>query len=228
MSNQIYDELISVADEHTSDVLELCGAVWDLILSKPETEQKSCFEVFLKEIDLLELDIEDINKFFFALQKENLSQGNMQADQLGQRILANLIKKNVTEEEFYADLWNRLMDDVLSGGRESQVMLLTRFWMDQRIPYYQLPEGCTMGNDEYRAAMDKIEPQVKKATFIIHAGLSQKTQKASLLMDVAEEIEDRDARAVFWAVMLDREAIRQSRGRPKTPETPETKEADGA
>lgn len=129
---------------------------------------------------------------------------------LGHRILSNLIKKNVTEAEFYDDLWNRLQDDILSADRESKNVLLVRFWVDPRTPYYQLDKGCTMDNDEFGAAVEAIDAHIKKALFIIHAGLPQKTQKASLLMDLAEEIKNPRERAVFWAVAMEQEVICQS------------------
>ena len=128
---------------------------------------------------------------------------------LGNRTLSNLIKKNVTEAEFYDDLWNRRQDDILSADREFKNVLLVRFWVDPRTPYYQLDEGCTMNNDEFSAAVKDINAYIEKAHFIICAGLPQKTQKASLLMKLAEEIKDPRERAVFWALVMEQDGIWQ-------------------
>lgn len=225
MSKLICDELKRTLNENNSNVIVACDAVLGLILSKCEEEQKTYFETFLKELSVSDIETDDFEEFFSLVQDGNILPKQNEVDQLGARIIGNLIKKNVSEREFYNDLWNRLMDDILSEDRESKTILLVRFWLDPRTPYYQLSESCIMDNDEYHLILNTIETQLKKARFIIHAGLPQKTQKASLLMDLADEIEDYRTRAVFWTVALDQEALLQLQTRKgRSVESVEAKE----
>lgn len=87
---------------------------------------------------------------------------------------------------------------------------LQTLWMDNRIPYYQLDEGCIMGNDQYRKIIDTIRPSLKKGTFILNANLKYKTERASLLLNIAKELGSEEEQIVFWAFLIDklREKVR--------------------
>ena len=68
-----------------------------------------------------------------------------------------------------------------------------------------------MDNDEYRERIQKLAPELKKASFIIYSGLQQKTQRASLLMSLADKIEDDRQRAVFWSCVISKITEREAR-----------------
>ena len=68
-----------------------------------------------------------------------------------------------------------------------------------------------MDNDEYRERIQKLAPELKKASFIIYSGLQQKTQRASLLMALADKIEDDRQRVVFWSCVISKITNQEAR-----------------
>ena len=69
---------------------------------------------------------------------------------------------------------DKLNDQDLFPDADDRTALLFSLWLDRRIPYYQLGESCSMDNDEYRERIQKLAPELKKASFIIYSGLQQK------------------------------------------------------
>ena len=59
-----------------------------------------------------------------------------------------------------------------------------------------------MENDEFERINSELSEAIKKARFIVYVGIQQRTQRASLLMDLAEEIQDPRQRSVFWSVVF--------------------------
>ncbi len=209
MPASIYNELNAIIEENLSSVVDVCGKLLEWIESRPEYTQLAYFECFLKEFDIVDLDIEDYDSFLSEIAQENADNGENNVRQLGYNVIRNLVKKNVPESEFYKELWRILHDETLIASEESKVFLFSQFWLDVRTPYFQLENGCTMDNEEFTKTIADMKNQLNKAYYILYAELPEKTQRTSLLMQVADEIPSERARAVFWAVVMDREAFRQ-------------------
>ena len=85
-----------------------------------------------------------------------------------------------------------------------QAIFLQCLWLDNRIPYYQLGEGRHIGNnEEFKRIYKEIEPSLNKGRYIINAKLQYKTQRASLLMEIADSLDTDEQRMVFWASIID-------------------------
>ena len=85
---------------------------------------------------------------------------------------------------------------------DEQIYFLFCLCKSNLIPYFQLDDGISMENDEYRDRLKKMSVLLKKADYIMYAPLEQKTQRASLLMDLAQQITDQRDKTVFWAYTL--------------------------
>lgn len=193
------EELLEVAKAHNDTLWNTCAEIWNYILSQRQDMQENYFSTFLSQIYLEDIDITDRQQFF---SEEVLSHISDDIDQLGNRIVENLIHQKMAEETFYKNLWEKICDNALLPDRTTQTAFLARLWLDRRIPYYQVEEGCTMENDEFIRISKKIWPILRKAYFILSIPIPQKTQRASLLMELSNEIEDSRDRAVFWASII--------------------------
>lgn len=96
------------------------------------------------------------------------------------------------------------MDEVLVSDDCQKACLLLYMWLDPRIPYFQLGPGVSMDDDTYRACVQELELPYKKMLFAMYAGYPQKTQKASVLLKIADEIPDKNNRIVFWSLTISR------------------------
>ncbi len=208
MENIIYDNLISAIQDNRESLWSACSAVWSLILDKDEEERERYFTFFLRDVDLFDMNIEDESQ-----EKLNeLQDSFLKVKDLERRIIKSLISKNPTEENFYRHLWEKINDSLLFPNPTSQISFLACLWSDIRIPYFQLEEGLLMDNERYQAILEELSPYIKKVNFILSTDLKQRTQRASLLMKIAEEINDKENVTVFWAYILSRVTFNINRG----------------
>ena len=207
MENIMYDDLISAIQDNRGNLWSACSAVWSLILDKDEEERERYFTFFLRDIDLYDMDIDDESHE----KLEELQNGFLKVKDLEKRIIKSLVSKNPTEESFYRQLWEKINDSLLFPNPVSQISFLSCLWSDTRIPYFQLEEGLFMDNERYQAILEELSPYIKKANFIVSTDLQQRTQRASLLMKIAEEIKDKEKVTVFWAYILSRVTFRIDR-----------------
>ena len=203
------ETLTRIIQNNPEDLWLLSKDVLKFIYSQDREAQLSVFSLFLKDLDITDFDFPDMNDHF------NLSDINYQyfrdISRTEKRILQNLINANVSEDEFYEKLWNKLNDSDLFPNFEDKTALLLSLWLDTRIPYYQLGDSCSMENDEFKSTIDLLSPQIKKARFIVYSGKEQKTQRTSLLMDVADTITEYKEKVVFWSYIISMIAKIESR-----------------
>lgn len=193
--------LLECVNAHKETAWDACEAVWELIRKQAPEEGQAYFSTFLAQIYIEDMCVsrEEMDTF---LSDDVLVRTVEKIDALGDRILDNLVRQKLPEAEFYASLWNKICDTTLLPGLSEQVAFLVWLWVDIRIPYYQIGEGCTMANEEFVQIRDALWPTLKKAFYILIVPLDQKTQRASLLMELADGLEDERERAVFWAYVI--------------------------
>lgn len=191
--------LLECINAHMDDAWSVCTAVWDFILSQSEEDRQSYFSLFLSQIYVEELDFEDASEFLSNDVRDKISED---IHRLVNRVVENLVRQRLPEDVFYQSLWNKICDPALLPDKMAQISFLARLWLDTRIPYYQVGDGCTMEDDEFYRIQDEIWPIIKKAYFILSIPIKQKTQRASLIMNLAAELKDDRERAVFWAGVM--------------------------
>lgn len=165
-------------------------------------EQLEYLRLFLEQVEISDLT-ENVTEDFLDIPNppgENLKD----LFKLENRVISNLIQENVTAEQFYQELYEKLTDSSLIPSAEVRVIFLHILWRDRRIPYFQLEKGVEMDSEQYQQIIDKIRPSLDKGNYILNTQLRYKTQRSSLLMDVANKLENDTDRVVFWAVLLDR------------------------
>lgn len=139
--------------------------------------------------------------------------------------VASLVQQHADKEVFYDVLWTMFTDDnFLSTDEDKKAFLLT-LWLDSRIPYFKIGEGIEMDEEEYSQRRIKLADVLSKATFITSLKMNQKTQKASLLAEEADLLQDERDKAVYWSIVMS--AIEaQAESRTVQRMTVDTKEKD--
>lgn len=192
-TEEIISEYSQLLSEPSENYEAICRAIWGFIMSREEEEREQYFTVLLSKIDLSTI-VEETELFEdLPLQQNN---------GLIQNIIGNLAKQNMSEESFYHKLWEKIQDNILFPDEDEQIYFLFCLCKSNLIPYFQLDDGISMENDEYRDRLKKMSVLLKKADYIMYAPLEQKTQRASLLMDLAQQITDQRDKTVFWAYTL--------------------------
>ena len=195
------DELLKTVQAHHDTIWNTCTEVWNYISAQKSECREKYFCVFLSQVNLEDIENIDIDHYF---TKEAISLISNDIFQLENRIMENLIQQKMTEDEFYQNLWGKICDSTLLPNKKAQTAFLACLWLDFRIPYYQVGQGCRMESEEFVRLRDQILPAIKKANFILSIPMEQKTQRASLLMELADGIKDERERTVFWAFVISR------------------------
>lgn len=202
MMDEIVNELKTTLCKSPTRLYSVCQEFLQLMDEKEKPQQVLYFKAFLTEISVRDMG-EELPENFLGL--DMIPQKDRQELlQLKNRMIFNLIQARVDEDVFYSTLWEKMMDPALISNIESRAAFLQYLWIDNRIPYYKLGEGCSMDNESYQAIVKRIQPSLNKAYFILNADLEYKTQRASLLLDVAGTLKDSQEQIVFWGVLIAR------------------------
>lgn len=81
---------------------------------------------------------------------------------LENRLVPNLTQSRVFVEEFYRSLWEKINDSTLITDSYGRAAFLFFLRIDSRIPYFELDEGCVMGDGQYKELVDKRQPVIAK------------------------------------------------------------------
>ena len=189
-----------------ASLTEVCLEVVEKINEAKENSetQLTIFKTFLTLFDIgdFSLDAKNTPEIFAA--KGETEQDIDVIIGVANNVISNLVERKVTEDDFYINLLNRLLDHGFLQNELRQAIFLQCVWLDNRIPYYQLGEGRHIGNnEEFKRIYKEIEPSLSKGRYIINAKLQYKTQRASLLMEIADSLDTDEQRMVFWASIID-------------------------
>lgn len=200
--DNLKNELLEVISGLPKNLESICTQILDFIGGQEKESQPEWLKAFLTEIMLSDIDIDNAEEF---LEMEVPNEKAEYVIEMEQRVVSNMVKQRVTVEAFYQALWDKLTDDTLLAEKESKSIFLQYLWLDTRIPYYQLGKGIVLGNEKYREIRGRIQPQIRKGRFILDANLQYKTERSSLLMELAATLGDETERVVFWADLLARQ-----------------------
>ncbi len=75
-------------------------------------------------------------------------------------------------------------------------------WMDNRIPYFELPETLRVGREEYGQIVDKLLKKEQQARFILASDFKQWSEVSYLLLELLDEVEDKKEKAVLLSYIF--------------------------
>lgn len=115
-----------------------------------------------------------------------------------------LARKNDAEDIFYKNLYKTVFCSELFPQDDSvyTILLVILSKLISVIPYYYLDRLLQMENDTYQAIIKRINPQIDKTLHIMNRHLESRTEEASALYDIAESINDKNDRIVYWSAVL--------------------------
>ena len=113
-----------------------------------------------------------------------------------------LMKRHLEETEFYRELWEKVIaGNIMLDKKAEKEYALYRIAKNRRIPYYHLPEGLKMTNEEFDDHVKSLNKQVKQVKFIMRSPFQQKTERMSLINEILKSAQDDKQRAVLLAVV---------------------------
>jgi hypothetical protein len=189
-------------EEHKHSLYEICKASMECILENSETAQQG-FQFFLTQARMPQFSLDEIPEELFDVAENEIDRPTQKRlRDMENQVVKGLILQDVPEDKFYDEIWTRLNDTILISDIYQKSFLLRQMWLDPRIPYFHLGLGISMDDKIYHEYVKRVEIPYKKMRFALHADYSQRTQKASILMQIADDIPDKEERIVFWSLVL--------------------------
>lgn len=199
MNESIISEIREVVGDKKS-AQEICNEIVALFEKKGIEDGFAYFKVALLEMSFYDW-VEDVSAEFLEIDfAKNNRAGELM--RLVNNLISNQIEKRVTEETFYAELWKRLWDDIVLPTHGDRMIFFQILWLDTRIPYFQIDKGLILSEDDFQKVVERIRPALQKGEFILNANVKYKSQRGSLLLEVADSLNEDVERSVFWGVMI--------------------------
>jgi len=108
------------------------------------------------------------------------------------------------EAAYYTKLWSMLRTLLDAYTKEEQGACLYFVIFDERIPYWDIEPGVRMDNSEYQRIVKKIKPELRKMLYVLNLPAGQRTETASRLLRVLDELSDFNERTVFLSQLIAR------------------------
>lgn len=125
---------------------------------------------------------------------------------LTREIVRTIVAENLSEAEFYAKLYSVLYTmttPIFPNTESSKGSLLFILIRDvPELPYFQPQNLLEMENEDYKQAIDNMMPQLQKAIYMLKRNFRSKTEEASQLWEIANTLESRDDKIVYWAAVI--------------------------
>lgn len=115
------------------------------------------------------------------------------------------LSKNLPQKEFYKKVWEVVIQSPSLDTEKAKIFALYVIRSDARTPYYQLnlDNSVQMSNEAFSNYSQSLKEYIQKAQFILRTNLfEQRTSRASVLLDLIEELKSREEKAVLMSHLM--------------------------
>lgn len=120
-------------------------------------------------------------------------------------ILSEIINKVnygiLKQDQFYSELYQKLTQNFTN--KKELAVAFERVVADTRIPFIYLGKPLSMKQKDYAEGIKRNEENIKKIIYILKTNYSQKTEEASMALNLLESIEDYTDRVIVMAQIID-------------------------
>lgn len=153
-----------------------------------------------------------------VISREEISALENNFDEIIEAKLKTLLRRQYDEKTFYEKLWHFIwksdaLTDIDQGILDSnevatcedkvRAYALYEILRDKRVPYYQLDDGLSMSNEDYRFKCEELSEIRRKIRFILSADIfDQKTEKASQIVKLLDSLDDYKDKTVAMVFVI--------------------------
>jgi hypothetical protein len=136
-----------------------------------------------------EFDVEEIRASYFDLL---------------QQYVFVIIRENLEESAFY----KKLYEGVFKSGifpQELDIQVILLYFLGEEIrgiPYFQPVNLLEMTGEDYKKAIQCLEPQIERMIDILNRRFKSRTEEASQIYEVISTVENREDKIVLLSVLI--------------------------
>ena len=110
--------------------------------------------------------------------------------------------KGLSENEYYEHVWKNLSLMLGEASEDEKGCCLYAILLDKRTPYFKVSPGMRMSNADYQKEMKRLSDDIDKAQFILNLKTKQKTETASQLLELIENVNSKEGQVVLLSRIL--------------------------
>lgn len=191
------EELKNLLNNFNGEVYNLC---YEILVSSDN--QVEAFEYVCK--NLLKYPKNgtiQIKEYFSEIEFQEYE--SIYGDTVKGLLNTNIKKCNlglIAVQDFYKTLWESYCSIFQTDKDRAFAFCYTV--CSKAIPFQYLGKPLSMSNELFRTLIEKNKESIDKIKYIARSGYSQKTERASLLLNCINEIEDFDSKVVVLSQAL--------------------------
>lgn len=191
---------------HAAHDLALDAEVLRLIMStESEDDRPALLKTYLENLEKIESDDTKNLPPWMDAAEEGWKLRRKWGSKMD-RELSRLVRKNLPEEEFYRRLWLFISTYVVLEGFDVGVVALFRCTVLPTLPYVYLDPAkmVEMEQDEFAEIMEILRPTaIHEMRCILSADLDQRTERASLMLDLLDRYKGKERIVLMAAILLE-------------------------
>lgn len=201
MNREVKENIDRILKKGSGTLINRCFAIYNIIEESGGEFGESLKYVF-ENHGFIESDKTD-QPLFEISKNEQEELENSYGDIVNGIIKAFIKRKYESEIEFYEELW-KTITSALFNDAKAKAFALYYALIDKRLPYYVVGDGLKMKNSEFIERQHNLVEQIRKLKFILFNDdlFEQKTQKATLLLDIINSAEDINDRVVLFTYVI--------------------------
>ena len=184
----------------TGNIYDIYYALYMDFLSEDKTNHpSSVLQKLLEEVSQHEFEDDNNSKY---ISEEDIEENQHRYLELLSAYIHSIILDNLPESEFYSKIYNVIFQsDLFPQSKKSQAIML--YFLAERIPgipYFQAVNLLKMPTDEYKAAIQRLNPQIRKIINIYNRRFSTRTEEASQIYEIMDSLENKNDKIVLLAI----------------------------
>mgnify|MGYP004460023145 FL=1 len=184
----------------TGNIYDIYYALYMDFLSEDKTNHpSSVLQKLLEEVSQHEFEDDNNSKY---ISEEDIEENQHRYLELLSAYIHSIILDNLPEPEFYSKIYNVIFQsDLFPQSKKSQAIML--YFLAERIPgipYFQAVNLLKMPPDEYKAAIQRLNPQIRKIINIYNRRFSTRTEEASQIYEIMDSLENKNDKIVLLAI----------------------------
>ncbi|HIW41121.1 MAG TPA: hypothetical protein H9743_03125 [Candidatus Mediterraneibacter vanvlietii] len=116
--------------------------------------------------------------------------------------LEALLRRGLSKADFYGELWSFINESKMLSDKKLKAFTLYYLWIDVRLPYFELEDGIKMSNEDFIDISKNLTEEIKRIRFILNTPTDQKTERASRLVNMIENLVSQEEKTVLMAHIL--------------------------
>lgn len=192
--------LSKVRNKTRNDKLNICASVYKKIAQNPSVSAE-LLKFFYENADRITSSEQETVEV--VISEETSKVLHKQYAEVVDALFEQILAKNLPEDQFYSKIWEMISGSPSFEDDNAKAFALYYIWIDVRIPYFQLENGLTMSDVEFRELSESLLLSIQKARFIMRTTMyKQRTSRASVLLNLLDSFSDEREKVVLMAHII--------------------------